>query len=484
MRLQRLHKVLLPFIVFSLGLGCCSGKEPLPEPLLFASETELQFDERSGEKTITIKSDQEINASSNESWCNMTIGKAVSGSGGFLITPLTIAVNANTDSNERMASVNIRTASLTQVISVKQANNEILPVELLSDAMTMAAKMNMGWNIGNSLEATGGASASETMWGNPKVTKELIAAVKAAGFNTIRIPCAWNGYMEDKATHKIKQSWLSRVEEVVKYCLENQMVAILNIHWDGGWLENNCTPEKQVENNEKQAAIWTQIATHFRDYGENLLFAGANEPNVENATQMGVLLSYHQTFIDAVRATGGNNSSRNLIIQGPSTDITKTNELMTTLPSDPAKNRLMVEVHYYSPWNFCGLSKDESWGKMFYYWGSGFHFGDPVRDASWGEEEYVNSQFADMKKKFINKNIPVIVGEYGAMKRILPTQAEQNAHEASRLYYLEYVTRQAKAAGLVPVYWDNGAAESRLFDRATATIADQSTLNALMKGAE
>lgn len=567
-RLQRLYRVLFTFIVISTGLGSCSDTEQPPDPVLVVSESSLQFSKQGDEKIVTVKSDQKISVSANQTWCNVITGNPVTGSEGSLITKLTLKVNANSEPEERTAIVTVNTASLTQTISVKQSQNDLLIVKkevydvshlgetiqvelqttgeyqisweaswvsqsstrsvtdksefftmspnptssvreasllftlddlsetvtirqaansnnsMTSDAMTMAAKMTIGWNIGNSLEATGATSASETMWGNPKVTKELITAVKAAGFNAIRIPCAWNGYIEDPVTHKIKDSWLNRVEEVVNYCLEKEMVAILNIHWDGGWLENNCTPDKQVANNEKQHALWTQIAAYFRNYGENLLFAGTNEPNVENATQMTVLHSYLQTFIDAVRATGGNNSYRNLIIQGPSTDITKTNELMTTLPSDQAENRLMMEIHYYSPWNFCGLMQDESWGKMFYYWGSGYHFGDPVRDANWGEEEYVNAQFALMKAQFIEKNIPVIMGEYGAVKRTLNTQAEQDAHEASRLYFLQYVTRRAKAAGMIPFYWDNGGTDSRLFDRSNNAVADQKTLDALMDGAK
>ena len=389
-------------------------------------------------------------------------------------------IRPNSATSPREGSISFKLNDISENVKVKQeANNNS---SMLTDAMTMASAMTIGWNMGNSLESTDGTSASETMWGNPKVTKELINAIKAAGFNSIRIPVAWNAYIEDHSTHKISDSWLDRVEEVVNYCLENDMYTIINIHWDGGWLENNCTPNKQIENNIKQHALWTQIAMHFRDYEENLLFAGTNEPNVENSTQMGVLNSYLQSFIDAVRSTGGNNIYRNLIIQGPSTDIYTTNELMHTVPIDWVEKRLMLEIHYYSPWNFCGMEQDESWGKMFYFWGNGYHFDNSNRNADWGEEDFVNSQFTLMKSKFINKDIPVILGEYGAIKRNLLTEAEQAAHEASRLYYLEYVTRSAKDYGLIPFYWDNGASSSRIFNRNNNTIIDQQTLNALMNG--
>ena len=149
-----------------------------------------------------------------------------------------------------------------------------------------------------------------------KITNDLIKLVKQSGFNAIRLPCSWNQYA-DQITAEIKSSWLNRVKEVVQYCVNNGMYVILNIHWDDGWLETNCTPGKQEETNAKQQAFWEQIATHLRDFDEHLLFASANEPNVSDATQMAVLLSYHQTFIDAVRSTGGKNAYRVLIVQGP-----------------------------------------------------------------------------------------------------------------------------------------------------------------------
>lgn len=479
---RQLFKILLIITIIALVSNSCSKTKELLEPLLEVSKTNLKFNNQDSKYNVTVRSDEIINVFIDQSWCRVVTGIPVKSAEGYLTTELIVKVNANDETNERRASIRVSTSSLTQTIAIEQDNKYI--INMPSDAVTLASKMTIGWNIGNNLEATGESFASETMWGNPKVTKELIDVVKEAGFNSIRIPCAWNGYIEDHSTYKIKESWFKRVEEVINYCLENKMITILNIHWDSGWLENNCVPTKQIENNEKQHALWTQIATRFRDYDENLLFAGTNEPNVDNLEQMTVLQSYLQTFIDAVRTTGGNNSLRNLIIQGPSTDIRKTNELMATLPNDLTENRLIMEIHYYSPWNFCGLENDESWGNMFYYWGEGYHFGDPVRDANWGEEEYVKEQFSLIKAQFIDQNIPVIMGEYGAMKRELNTQEKQHTHDTSRLYFLEYVTQRAKAVGIIPFYWDNGDKTTRLFDRSNNTIADQNTLDALMNGAK
>jgi len=123
-----------------------------------------------------------------------------------------------------------------------------------------------------------------------------------------------------------------------------------------------------------QKALWEQIATTMRDFDEHLIFAGANEPPADNAGQMSILNTYHQTFINAVRSTGGRNSSRVLVVQGPHTDPTITSTLMTTLPHDPVPNKLIVEVHDYTPATFTILMDgDVSWGKMIYYWGAGNH---------------------------------------------------------------------------------------------------------------
>jgi hypothetical protein len=194
--------------------------------------------------------------------------------------------------------------------------------------------------------------------------------VKAAGFNTIRIPVAWDNHA-DQATGKIDAAWMDRVNEVVGYCINDSLYVILNIHWDNGWLENNCTLAQKEAVNKKQENYWTQIADRFEPFNGHLLFASANEPNVENAEQMSVLMSYHQTFIDAVRATGGNNSTRVLIVQGPSTDIEKSDQLMETMPSDPAENLLMFEVHFLYSMELLWLDRRCRLGKNVLLLGAG-----------------------------------------------------------------------------------------------------------------
>ena len=154
---------------------------------------------------------------------------------------------------------------------------------------------------------------------------------------------------------------------------------------------------------------------------------------------------------------------------------------MNTLPADAIANRMMVEIHYYTPWNFCGMSKDESWGNMFYYWGQGYHsITDPSHNATWGEESDVDKYMGMMKTKFTGKGIPVVMGEYGPMRRTdLPGEAE-TLHLSSRAYYLKYVTKQAKANGILPFLWDTGG----LLSRQNNTVLDQQSLDSLIAGSK
>lgn len=466
--------------------------QPAPSKSITASTKSVSITEAGGSSTFTITmTGSDWNASSTQSWCTLSTTSSSSKS-----QEVSVTVPANPDMVSREAVITFvmdGDAQNTVKITVSQAARTSLypsyntnPIAadatgMSSNAVTLAEKMKIGWNLGNTLEAIGG----ETAWGNPKTTKALIDLVKANGFNAIRIPCSWNQYMANAANAQIKTEWLDRVKEVIKYCVDNDMYVILNIHWDGGWLENNCTEAKKVENNAKQKAFWEQIATHLRDFDEHLLFASANEPNVENATQMAVLNSYHQTFIDAVRSTGGKNAYRNLIIQGPSTDIEKTNKLMTSLPTDKVANRILAEVHYYTPYQFCLMDKDADWGKMFYYWGSGYHSTtDTARNATWGEEADLDKFFKSMKTQFVDKGIPVILGEFGAIRRDLSGEA-LTLHLNSRAYFLKTVVKQAKANGIIPFYWDAGGMgtnSSAIFNRTNNTVFDAQALTALQDG--
>jgi endoglucanase len=376
-------------------------------------------------------------------------------------------------------------SSAAKAVKYPSYNTSPLPADMTgmsSDAVTLATRIKAGYNIGNTLEAIGG----ETNWGNPAITPQQIQLIKQSGFTAVRLPTAWDQYA-NQTTAKISDAWLARVKQVVQYCVDNGLYVIVNIHWDGGWLDNNINSRSQAAVNAKQKAYWEQIATTLRDFDEHLIFASANEPPVSDATQMAILLSYHQTFINAVRSTGGKNAYRTLVVQGPSTDIDKTYSLMNTMPTDTVPRRMMAEVHYYTPYQFTLMDADQSWGNQFYYWGAGYHSStDTAHNATWGEEADLDALYAKMKQKFVNQGIPVVIGEFAAMRRSTTLSGtDLQLHLNSRAYFHNYASRQAVANGMMPFYWDNGVTGNNgfaLYNRQTNTVVDQQTIDALVRG--
>ncbi|MBN1926200.1 MAG: glycoside hydrolase family 5 protein [Prolixibacteraceae bacterium] len=315
-------------------------------------------------------------------------------------------------------------------------------------SVEFSKKMVPGWNVGNSLDAIGG----ETNWGNPKINQLLMDSISAAGFKSVRIPVAWSKF-SDESAFTIQTSWLNRVEEVVNYVLNAGMIAVFNIHWDGGWMQPTYKQQDYV--NKRLAAMWEQIAIRFRDYDNRVLFAGTNEvmvegnysaPTAENAT---VQNSFNQTFVNTVRNTGGRNTYRYLVVQGYNTNINYTVSSFI-MPVDEVENRLMVEVHYYDPYNFA-LNENSTitqWGKKAT---------DASKTETWANESYANGQFAKMKKNFVDKGFAVLIGEYGAISRNnLGSEELNKEHAEFRRYYIEYITKVIVENGQVPFYWDNG----------------------------
>ncbi len=443
--------------------------------------TKLNFKKGGNTFKINVTTDApEWTINAEADWLHFSPASGTSGE-----TEVSISADGNTTGEERAVSVSFAAeytpTKAIQAIQIGKyyASFNVSPQPPNETGMTrtateLAKNMTMGINIGNTLEAIGGENA----WGNPNISQTFVNALKNYGFNTVRLPCSYDQYA-NQVTGEISADWLNRVKEVVQYCINADLYVVLNIHWDGGWLDANINATNQEETIAKQKAFWEQIATKLRDFDERLMFAGSNEPPVENPSQMNILLSYHQTFIDAVRSTGGRNSYRVLVVQGPSTDIEKTYDLMNTLPKDKLSNKLMAEVHYYTPYQFTLMNEDASWGNMFYYWGADYHSTtDPSRNATWGEEADMERFFALTKSQFVNKGIPVILGEFGAYKRSnIPDQA---LHNSSVEYFNHYVVKTALKNGLIPYYWDTGG----MINRSNGGVKDRGVLDALLSGGQ
>lgn len=480
---------LLVFFVTIVFFISCKKDDVTPDLTVTPLELSLDADGDTSEFSIATNDSWTIINAAN-TW--LELGQTSGNSGS---TKIKVTVNRNSTGSLRSSVLTInsnngqaRRLSISQKPTIYPSYN-ISPkapdaTGMGSNAVELAAKMKLGWNIGNTMEASGG----ETGWGNPQITEDYVKFVKANGFNAIRIPCAWDWqHLDDRKTARINQAWLNRVKEVVGYCVNNDIYVLLNIHWDGGWLENNISKVKQDSVSAKQKALWEQIATTMRDFDEHLMFASANEPAADNAEETEVLTLYHQTFINAVRSTGGRNSYRVLVLQGPSTSMTLTPQLMSKLPNDPVANRLMVEVHNYSPAQFCFLAEDVSWGKMAYYWGKDYQsVMEPERNFleawDWGNEAAQLNQFKLVKETFADKGIPVLIGEYGAYRRDGQKNEPKDlvTHNNSVDYWITLVTKQARTNGMVPFWWDTGGA----LDRTNYTVKDQRTIDAILEGAK
>jgi endoglucanase len=471
-------RTILGIFITVLVFTGCKKKNGIVDPELSVSPSAISFLAEGGMADVTINTNAKWTISNSaSSWLLLS---GTSGNSGSSTVQLTAGINGTGVTRSAILNVNSANGQARRVtvsqpptiypsynISPQPANN----TGMGSNATQLVSKFKLGWNIGNTMEAPGG----ETGWGNPQITESFVQFVKQKGFTAIRIPCAWNlTHLSDPEKAKIDPVWLNRVKQVVGYCVNNDMYVMLNIHWDGGWLENNCTQEKMDSVNAKQKAFWEQIATSFRDFDEHLMFASANEPNADNAAKMQVLLSYHQTFINAIRSTGGRNTYRCLIIQGSS-------ELVSPemFPSDPTPNRIIYEDHNYTPSLFTIMDADQTWGNLIYYWGAGNHSTiEPARNATWGEEPEIDQYFNRIKTKFVDKGIPVVLGEFGAYRRTTPLDMVK--HQASVDYWLTYVTRKALQSGVKPFFWDTGGA----LNRSNNTVLDQRTIDAIIAGGQ
>ncbi|WPU94862.1 cellulase family glycosylhydrolase [Mucilaginibacter sabulilitoris] len=484
-------------ILFAALVTASCKKSSAPSPQLTLGNITDTIPEGGG--TVALK------FTSNAPWSVDTTGigwlqlNQTSGNGGGAVINLTAA--ANSSGMSRSVLLNISSANgQSRRISVMQ-DAKIYPsynispqapdaTGMNSTATQLVANIKMGYNIYNTMEAPG----DETGWGNPVISQQLINLIKNSGMNAVRIPVQYDmSHIINRATAKIDPAWLSRLKDVVQYCINDNMYAMVDIHWDGGWLDCTATGAKQDSINAKQKAYWEQIATTLRDFDEHLMFASANEPNATDVPTSNVLMRYHQTFINAVRSTGGKNNYRTLIIQSPSTSIDLANEYLKSsnvfkvvpLPVDPTPNKMILEFHYYTPSNFCILSADASWGKESFFWGSSLHTKNPLfldrNSAASTEERYVDSIFHTAKVNFVDKGIPMIMGEYGTEYHAdklkgYPTDSLLSVN--SQMHFYRYVTQQAKANGVLPFLW-----ASDVFNRQTNTIGNQRTLDSLRKGA-
>lgn len=345
-------------------------------------------------------------------------------------------------------------------------------IDLTSDELR--EDMGAGWNLGNTMDGHDNFTPSETVWQYVKTTKELIKKVHDLGFNTVRIPVTWGTMIDDENDYAINEEWIARVKEIVDYCVSQDMYALINIHHDGaeqtGWLRIASSNKNALK--AKFAGVWKHIAQYFKDYDEHLIFEAMNEVKGENMTTVRenkVIMELNQIFVDTVRQTGSNNAKRWLMVTGKYNYVDSicnaANEF--SLPDDTIENRLILSVHDYTPWEFCGLEDSSSRSQTKY---------ELRRLKSLNEPEL--KQCYDT---YTSKGIPVVVGEYGCVNKDNPEE---------RAFYIEGMNRLFQKYKLTGIYWDQGWYDRTrtpdysfsIIDRTTGEPIDKEITDAMMRG--
>lgn len=321
-----------------------------------------------------------------------------------------------------------------EVISVsqtEQTENETLTAPV--DVIKLCKDITIGWNLGNSLDATGWGAGSETSWGNPVTTKALILKVKEAGFDAVRIPTTWYNHVD--SDFNIDEIWLDRVQEVVDYAYDEGMYVILNSHHEN-WNEPYESNLKAASN--KMKKLWTQIANRFEKYGERLIFEGMNEPrwtntqyewNGGNAEGWRIVNELNKVFVKAVRATGGNNRYRALMVPTYAASASALDGF--TVPTDDS---IIVSIHAYSPYNFAMNAN-----------GTTTFDADNTDWNNTGELVWLANKLYD---DFISKGVGVIIGECGTVNK---------NNLSARLNWAGYFPKVFGEKGIPIFLWDNNA---------------------------
>jgi endoglucanase len=304
-------------------------------------------------------------------------------------------------------------------------------------ARQLVYDMKVGWNLGNTLDAPEG----ETAWGNPMTSQAMIDAVKAMGFKTVRIPVTWEKHMGGASAYTVNAAWLDRVETIANYVLRDSMYAIINTHHDE-WATPVASSQTAVA--DRLGKLWTQIAARFRDYSDYLVFETLNEPrqsvnewNGGTPEARTILNAYHQAAVKAIRATGGNNAARFIMICGhgatPTTECV--NGIVIPNDNDP---RCIVSLHTYYPQEFSFSGGTSTWGSS-------------------ADQANVIKELDREKKDVSSKGGgTAIIGEWGSVDK---------SNLSSRVAHAEFYAREARSRGMLAVWWDNGAADFGILNR-------------------
>ena len=441
------------YILAAMLLAMSCGPES-PEQqenvILSVDKTTLDFNTDGGEKTFTVTSSGQFSVVPGEKWLTAKKG-ARSGDK----TVVTVTATKNYGLEARQTKISITSGDQKRYVEVSQKSATEAPTgDITKD---YAARLGIGWNLGNHFDVYNNGVSGETAWGNPKATQATMNKVKAAGFSTVRIPVTWLGHIGAAPDYKIDEKWLNRVAEVVGYAEAAGLNAIVNMHHDGAdsknWLDIKSAakdPAVHQQILDQVSAMWRQIADKFKDKGDFLIFEAFNEIHDggwgwgenrnDGGKQYQCLNEWNQAFVDAVRASGGENADRILGIPAYCTNVDIAVQTFV-MPEDVVEGRLIMAVHCYDPYDYTLPATKSEWG----------HTADESKKVSGDNEADLKRVFEKIYNNFIKKGIPVYMGEFGCVNRA--TAREQ----AFQQYYLKYYAKLAKTYFVPSIIWDNGA---------------------------
>ncbi len=399
---------------------------------------------------------------------------------------LLICATACAGQNQGSGSSDADTSSPTQTLPETDAETESDAGQSTEDALAFVSKLKIGWNLGNTFDASDCTWLEdeleyESAWCGAVTTREQIKLLKETGFNAVRIPVSWHNHVSDDGKYTISPGWLDRVNEVVDYCIDEEIYVILNIHHDNSTDYMYPTTQYLEQSVSYVTSIWEQLADRFGDYGEELIFECMNEPRmvghrnewwIDNSADckdaVECINKINQAFVDTVRAAGGKNASRYLMCPGYAASPDGALNAGFKLPDDSkaeAQNRIILSVHAYTPYGFAleypGVSQ----------WSS----------ADKGDMADMTGFMDRLYNKYVSKGIPVIIGEFGAR--------DKNGNTAARADFAGTYIAEAKKRGIVCFWWDNNATEGDgelfgILDRAKCQWSYPDIVEAMMKSAE
>ena len=433
-----------------LAMSCGpESPEQKEKVILSVDKNTLDFNTDGGEKTITVTSSGQFSVVPGEKWLT-----AKKGSKSGDKTVVTVTATKNYALEARQTKITITSGDQKRYVEVSQKSATEAPTgDITKD---YAARLGIGWNLGNHFDAYNNGVSGETAWGNPKATQATMNKVKAAGFSTVRIPVTWMGHIGAAPDYKIDEKWLNRVAEVVGYAEAAGLNAIVNMHHDGAdsknWLDIKTAakdPAVHQQILDQVSAMWRQIADKFKDKGDFLIFEAFNEIHDggwgwgenrnDGGKQYQCLNEWNQAFVDAVRASGGENADRILGIPAYCTNVDIAVQTFV-MPEDVVEGRLIMAVHCYDPYDYTLPATKSEWG----------HTADESKKVSGNNEADLKRVFEKIYNNFIKKGIPVYMGEFGCVNRA--TEREQ----AFQQYYLKYYAKLAKTYFVPSIIWDNG----------------------------